>query len=199
MAADGYRFHRSYHDALKGRSAEERLALFDAMNAFAFDGVDTEFEDPNLAMAWDLIRPNIDSSLKRSQTNANNARGGKAKATDKAIAKTIVKTTGKTTAQANGKATDETTAKAIVSPESIGKEGIGEEVFLPIGKEEIPSSVSGTGDTKAALSLPKGWERTGVSCGYHRGTSMLRSPDGETICPKCSPDKIPPELMGVVA
>lgn len=189
MAADGYRFHRSYHDALKNRNAEERLALYDAMNAYAFDGIDTEFDDPNLAMAWGLIKPNIDSSLKRSQTNSKNAR------------KTNVKTNGKTIAKTNENATAETTGKTnektTVFPDSIGKEGIGEDVFLPIGKEEIPSSTPGSGAAAASAAppLPDGWHRTGIKCGVHRGVFEYRSPDDETICPKCHPELFPPKLL----
>ncbi len=100
--ASGYTFHNSYYEATKALSPEDRLAIFDAMNLYAFEGIDTDFEDSNLAMAWNLIRPNVDSSLKRSKTNAENAR------------KTTAKTVAKTTAKTNEKTVD--------SPDSLGME-----------------------------------------------------------------------------
>lgn len=119
--ADTYAFHRSYYDATRRLSIEHRAMIFDAMNLYAFEGVDTEFEDASLAMAWDLIKPNIDASLKRAKTNRNNARKTVAKATAKATAKTV--------AEPNDATTDEATAETLASPESIGMEwsGVDEE------------------------------------------------------------------------
>lgn len=107
--ASGYTFHQSYYEATKTLSQEHRVAIFDAMNRYAFEGADTEFEDITLAMAWNLIKPNVESSLKRSKTNSENAR--------KTSAKTVAKTTVKTTAK--------TSEETVASPDSLGMEWSG--------------------------------------------------------------------------
>ncbi len=195
--AGGYTFHQSYHEALKARSPEERLALYDAMSLYAFEATDTEFYDPNLAMAWSLIKPNLDASLKRSKTNADNAR----KRSVKATSKTTVPATVKTVAKPTAKTSVETPVETVALPESLGEEWSGvEKENLSLGKKDSPSSRAGDGAAaaKAAPPLPKGWEATGCIC-THSGCreNQLRGSNGELWCPACDRDAL--REMGVIS
>lgn len=87
MTAEGappgqFTFFRSFYEAMAELEDKERLAFFDAMMAYAFEGVIPEFDSFYLRMAWSLIEPNIQKSIKQSITNANNRRKKKAENDD---------------------------------------------------------------------------------------------------------------------
>ncbi len=55
--------------------------------------------------------------------------------------------------------------------------------------KQNPISPARVGAAAADAAPPlAGFAVTSVKCGYHKGTSMLRDPDGELICPKCHPE-----------
>lgn len=90
-----FSFFESFGEAAAVLPDEQRLAFYDALVAYAFRGEEPDF-DGILKVAWALARPNIDSSIKRSKTNSENARKAKAETTAKTTAKAVAKTTAKT-------------------------------------------------------------------------------------------------------
>lgn len=93
-----FSFFESFGEAAAVLPDEQRLAFYDALVAYAFRGEEPDF-DGILKVAWALARPNIDSSIKRSKTNSENARKAKVETTEKTVAKTTAKTTAKATAK----------------------------------------------------------------------------------------------------
>lgn len=69
--ADRFSFFESFYDALCDFGDDDRLQLYDALMEFAFNGVEPEFTGFK-ATVWKLIRPNVEKSVKRSQTNSAN-------------------------------------------------------------------------------------------------------------------------------
>lgn len=62
-----YTFWQGYRNAMNHLSDEQELSLRRAIDAFAFDSEVPEFDEPILALAWELIVPSLDKSLKQSQ------------------------------------------------------------------------------------------------------------------------------------
>ena len=91
-------FFESYYQAAKMIPEERQGAFLMGLLAYAFEGVEPDFESDIERIAFTLTRPNIDGSAKRSATNAANGKAnGKSdeKATEKAGAKAKRKATGK--------------------------------------------------------------------------------------------------------
>lgn len=75
-----FTFYRSYYSAIKKiKNAKERLALYDAIIAYALDGETVELQDFAGAI-FDLIKPTLDASRRKSE---NGKKGGETKANDK--------------------------------------------------------------------------------------------------------------------
>lgn len=74
----GFVFLRSYYDALKGLSREDRALILDAVLQYVFEGKepDSEALPPLLLGFFTLLRPNIDSSVRRYQTQRENGQKG---------------------------------------------------------------------------------------------------------------------------
>ena len=74
------RFYQSYYDMAQHMSDDQRHKFYDAVLYYAFDGSIPDFGgDVLLEVAWLNVRPNIDSSIKRS---LDGQRGGRPKKTD---------------------------------------------------------------------------------------------------------------------
>ena len=95
-ATNKFSFFESFYEAASELPDDQRLAFYDALTSYAFDGAEPELTGV-LKVAWALAKPNIDSSIKRSKTNAENA----TKATAKTVAKTTAKATAKATVKTN--------------------------------------------------------------------------------------------------
>ena len=64
----------SFWMALRNFSDAQRLRAFEAMCRYTFDGeVPDLSDDPMLATFWELARPNMDATIRRSETNRANA------------------------------------------------------------------------------------------------------------------------------
>lgn len=74
--ATSFSFFASYYEALQLLDDERRLAIFDAMTAFAFEGELPAFDDVTLKLAWSLIFPNLQRSVENS---VNGKKGGRPK------------------------------------------------------------------------------------------------------------------------
>lgn len=178
MAANNFAFHRSYRDAFEMLDAEQTQQLLKAMMGYAFDECDTEFDDPLLKMAWVTIKPNVEASAANSRNGSKGANKGARKAPKKGAGK----------------------APSEGGLETNGTERSGvEKNFLSSGKKESSSTAPDGAAVAEATppSLPEGWERVPVSCGFHRSLQNIRSPEGVTYCPKCNAEEL--ESLGVIA
>lgn len=66
MPKNGFTFFRSYYEAIRELEAEQRLELYDAITAYALDGVEPELSGVAKA-CFLLMRPVLDKSDARSQ------------------------------------------------------------------------------------------------------------------------------------
>lgn len=71
-------FFRSYWEAARMLPDDERGRFLEGILAYAFDGDEPDFEGV-LAMAWVLVKPNLDSSARQSEAGR---RGGAKQADD---------------------------------------------------------------------------------------------------------------------
>lgn len=74
VQANQFTFFRSYHESTEELDDGERLLFYDSLFDFAFNGVVPEFDNRYLSMAWKLIAPSVEKSIKQSITNAENRR-----------------------------------------------------------------------------------------------------------------------------
>ncbi len=187
-----FAFHRSYHNTLKALPDDQRLALSDAIGAYAFEGQQPMFSDPMLDLVWGLIAPNISASVRKSAANSKRKSTRDSKPSPH----------GNPRENPCGKRDGRTSGKPHGRPESIGEERIGEGVVEnPSSNEEEGSQTtapSGTGAAaaKAAPPLPAGWERTGVICSHANcAVLQVRDDQGGLWCPECDAGLL--ETMGV--
>lgn len=71
-----FSFFSSFYEAAQDLTDEQRLSLYDAMCAYAFEGFEPSFSGV-MSTIWKLIKPNLDSSIKGQKTGAT---GGRPKA-----------------------------------------------------------------------------------------------------------------------
>ena len=126
-------FFESYHEAAMMMADGDRLAFYDAVMAYAFEGVEPEL-DGMVKMAWLLVRPTIDANLSKQVAGSAGGRpsaaGSATKSTGKSTQKSTRKSTPKTTAEKQSekqaeKHTEKQTKKQLGVGVGIG-EGIGE-------------------------------------------------------------------------
>lgn len=72
-----YTFWQGYRNAMSHLTDEQELRLRRAIDDFAFDGVMPEFEEAILALAWELIIPSLQKSMKLSEAGQRGGRGNK--------------------------------------------------------------------------------------------------------------------------
>nr|DAU75773.1 MAG TPA: hypothetical protein [Caudoviricetes sp.] len=65
MERDSIIFYSSFYKAASEMNAKERLALYDAILMYAFDGVEPEITNKQVKMAFILSRPQIDANNER--------------------------------------------------------------------------------------------------------------------------------------
>nr|MCR4669180.1 DUF6291 domain-containing protein [Clostridia bacterium] len=72
-----FTFFVSYYQALNHLSdPKERLAFVDALLEYAFCGVIPEFNDGKLAAMFDLLKPNVDKTIRNIKNGLVNGRKG---------------------------------------------------------------------------------------------------------------------------
>ena len=140
--AGKFSFFESFDRAASKLGDADRLALFDAMRDFAFRGVVPEFEGV-MAIVWDLVEPNITSSIKAQESGSKGGRGNSSKDNRKATTKPELETTHKTTA---GKRRSKAEVSTDMDMEEEGKRN------LPL--EEDSSSPSSSDAAAAADAAP---------------------------------------------
>lgn len=72
----GFVFLRSYYKAVRPLPDAERLALLDAILDFGFEGKEPDQLPPLLAGYFDLLRPNIESGIRRYTASVENGKHG---------------------------------------------------------------------------------------------------------------------------
>ncbi len=73
---NGFLMLPSYYDALRPLPDDQRLALYDAILDYAFARKEPEGLPPILKGYFSLLRPNIDSSIKRYTASVENGKKG---------------------------------------------------------------------------------------------------------------------------
>ena len=76
MAHDGFVFFRSYYESLKEMDTESQLSAFHALSEYVFYGVVPDGLPPMVAMWFKLVKPTVDSSLKRRAAAKENGKSG---------------------------------------------------------------------------------------------------------------------------
>ena len=128
---DAFSFFWSFKDAIMGLEDEkEKLAIYEALTDYAFLGIEPTDLTPICKIIWKLVKPNIDSSIKRYDACVNNGKKGaeygslggrpKNKKTPKETPKETPEETPKKPLNKN-KNKDKNNKKEILSNESIKK------------------------------------------------------------------------------
>ena len=73
-----FSFFESFWDAASDLDDRNRLALYDAICAYAFTGCEPDFKGI-MSTIWKLVKPNIDSSIKGQRTGGKGGRPPKEK------------------------------------------------------------------------------------------------------------------------
>jgi hypothetical protein len=68
--------YKSYIDAVAKLTPEDRLAIYEAIFNYGFTGIEPVFDNPYLAMGWNLVKPNLENNIKNQIKNAKNASKG---------------------------------------------------------------------------------------------------------------------------
>ena len=74
---DAFSFFWSFKDSIMGLEDEnEKLAIYEALTDYAFLGIEPTDLTPICKIIWKLVKPNIDSSIKRYDACVNNGKKG---------------------------------------------------------------------------------------------------------------------------
>lgn len=74
---DAFSFFWSFKDAIMGLEDEkEKLAIYEALTDYAFLGIEPTDLTPICKIIWKLVKPNIDSSIRRYDACVNNGKKG---------------------------------------------------------------------------------------------------------------------------
>lgn len=71
-----FTFYRSYYESLKNTPPETRLALYDAIGAYALDGTEPELTGIELSI-FTLIRPTLDTGRRKAESGKTGGKQGK--------------------------------------------------------------------------------------------------------------------------
>lgn len=166
----------------------ERADFYDALFAYVFEGIEPQLDGKMQQVAWLLVRPNVENSMKKQE---NGSKGGRPKAVEnrddeakpngKPTSKPTGKPNGKPTDKPSGKPTGKTTAKTDKDKEKdrdMDKEG---KFSLP--REEVKTSPA---DSVAASARAAPQSAKCPSCGTVMGATNSHKGDRRLfICPSC--------------
>ena len=71
-----FAFYWSFKDAIRDMPDADKLAVYEAITDFAFFGVDPDGLSPVGRLAWKLIRPQLEASIRRYDACRNNGLKG---------------------------------------------------------------------------------------------------------------------------
>ena len=70
--------YRTFYDVAKRLTEpKDRLAFYDALDAYRFDGIEPTGLSPLVELVWIAIRPNVDADIQNKVTGASGGRGRK--------------------------------------------------------------------------------------------------------------------------
>lgn len=167
--AEKLTFFRSFYEAFEDFPDDQRLALYDAVMRYAFEGVEPSLSGME-ATVWKLVKPNVEKSLKRSETNSQNA----AKTNADAVAKTTAETSAKANVEASAKAERKANPSRI---RSRSKEKEGKEDF---SSEKNPPSPASGGAAAANAAPP-----SASACPACGGALWRDTQTGRLHCSSC--------------
>lgn len=72
-----FAFYWSFKDAIRDMPDADKLAVYEAITDFAFFGVDPDELSPVGRLAWKLIRPQLEASIRRYEACVTNGNKGK--------------------------------------------------------------------------------------------------------------------------
>lgn len=72
-----YNFFEGYYRAMAHMDDGQELAFRRAIDRFVFEGEVPEFHDPMLLVAWDLVVPSVERSIKLAEAGRRGGRGNK--------------------------------------------------------------------------------------------------------------------------
>lgn len=72
-----FAFYWSFKDALLDMPDNDKLAIYEAITNFAFFGIEPDGLAPVVRLAWKLIRPQLEASIRRYDTCVSNGIKGK--------------------------------------------------------------------------------------------------------------------------
>lgn len=72
-----FAFYWSFKDAIRDMSDIDKLAIYEAITDFAFFGIEPDGLAPVGRLAWKLIRPQLEASIRRYDTCVSNGVKGK--------------------------------------------------------------------------------------------------------------------------
>lgn len=172
-----FTFFSSYYEAAKLLPESEQGDFLMGLLRYAFDGEEPSFSGA-AQIAFVLVKPNIDSSLKRTKTNTENARKATAKASSE-----DEKATAKATAQASEKDA-KATAKATSSldkdkdKEKDKDRDMDKDRERNFSKEKNFSPLASSGGAAAAKAAPP-------RCPLCESTLFRNTQTGKWDCPGC--------------
>lgn len=130
--ADRFSFYRSYYEAAKMLPEEEQGAFLMAVAEYAFDGVEPDFDGME-AMAFILIKPNIDASVKATENGKGGGRPPKKAKRDK-------KQGCEPSEKPPLKPTDETNSETTLDTDKDKERDMDKELEWGKGEEQAPFS-----------------------------------------------------------
>ena len=146
-STDAFMFFETFWDQLKMLDVNTRGVWITAMCQWAFDQTDTEFEDPMLAFAWQVMRGQLENSVKKHASAVQRgSKGGRPKGS---------KTTSKTSALRKKKSSSESDRN--------GKEWNGMEMSFHSSNEEWDASAASRDASRAASYSDSPATDTGVN------------------------------------
>ena len=76
---EAFTFFGSFYDAFKEMKSSDRLAMYDAIMAYAFEGKEPVLKNSTQRMAFTLLKPNIDSGIEARLSGKKGGRPAKDK------------------------------------------------------------------------------------------------------------------------
>lgn len=101
-------FFESYYEAAQLMEPEERTDFYQSMFAYVFDGVEPVLDGRVQQIAWLLVKPNLESSLKKQEVGSL---GGRPKSDAKTKGESVGKPSKKPTGKPTQKHTDKPSGK----------------------------------------------------------------------------------------
>ena len=183
-----FAFFRSYRDAMEGFDDASRLMFYEALMAYAFDGVEPDFDgDMALTVAWKLAKPNVESSIRGQVNGAKGGRGKKGQAPSETHGETPSETQGQTIVDNSDDAFGGRFEGGLKPPVSTDKD-----MDMDGDRRANAPSIRPTYPPQVQQGLPEGWRtRPAVKCG-RCGSPIAEHEDGHQACPVCDPLELLP-------